>query len=125
MMKAMAEQQRGLTFANLLLGAFLIVFLAIGGMKVVPAYVEDRTIQGILDTVAHDPDMQDATPADIRQSFGKRALINNITEITPEDIIISKMPTGLVLSVSYKVKIALVGNASLLLEFNTSSSRTR
>lgn len=125
MMKAMAKQQRGLTFANLLLWAFLIVFGAIGGMKVVPAYVENKTIQGILETIAHDPDMQDAPPADIRLSFYKRASINNITEVGPSDIVITKTSSGLVLSVSYKVNIPLIGNASLLLDFNPSSSRMR
>lgn len=120
-----ARQQRGLTFANFLLGAILLIFLAIGGMKIVPAYVDDRTIRSILDTIAHDPEMQDAQPSDIRNSFYKRALVNNITAITSEDIVITKTPAGLVLSVKYNVKISLVGNASLLLEFDTSSSRLR
>lgn len=120
-----ARQQRGLTFANFLLVAILLVFLAIGGMKIIPAYVEDRTIHGILDTIAHDPEMQGATPNDIHNSFDKRAVINNITVINSNDIVIQKTPSGMVLSVSYTVKIGLVGNASLLLEFETSSTRMR
>jgi len=124
-MKTAAKQQRGMSFPNLLLVMFLVVFGAIGGMKVIPAYVENRTIQGILNTVAHDPDMQDAKPSDIRMSYDKRAMMNNITVVSSDDIIIQKIPTGLVLSANYKVKIGLVGNASLLLEFETSSSRAR
>jgi hypothetical protein len=118
-----ASQQRGLTFGNFLLGAILLVFLALFGMKIIPAYVENRTIAQILDTVAHDPDMQDAQPNDIRNSFEKRAMINNITVVNSSDIQIQKAPGGLVLSVHYNVKIGLVGNASLLLEFDTSSAR--
>ncbi len=120
-----AKRQSGLTFANFLLGAILLIFLAIFGMKVVPAYVEDRTIRGILETIAHDPDMQGALPSDIRNSWEKRAMINNISVINADDIVIQKTPVGMVLSVKYNVKIGLVGNASLLLEFDTSSSRAR
>lgn len=122
---ATARQQQGMSISNLLLAVFLVVFGAIGGMKVIPAYVENSTIKGILNTIAHDPDMQEALPRDIRLSYEKRAMMNNITVVNPEDIIIQKMPTGLLLSINYKVKIELVGNASLLLEFDTSSSRAR
>lgn len=120
---ATAKRQRGLTFANFLLVAILLIFLAIFGMRIVPAYVENREIQHILDTIAHDPDMQDATPNDIRNSWDKRALVNNITIVNAQDIQIQKMPGGgPVLSVKYNVKIGLVANASLLLEFDNSSA---
>lgn len=120
-----ARRQRGVTFANFVLVAILVVFAAIGGMKIVPAYVDNRTIAHILDTVAHDPDMQGAQPSDIRNAFEKRAMINNVTAVGPEDVEIQKTPAGMVLRVKYNVKIELIGNASLLLEFDTSSSRMR
>jgi len=118
-------QQRGMTFANFLLAAILVVLLAIFGMKIVPAYIENRTIAHILETIAHDPEMQDAQPAAIRDSFYKRTMVNNITVVNQDDLQIQKTPIGLKLSVKYNVKIGLAGNASLLLEFDTSSSPTR
>ncbi len=125
MNSATAARQRGLTFANFITMAVLFVVLAIFGMKIVPAFVENRTIGHILDTVAHDPDMQDAQPSDIRNSFDKRAMINNVTAVSGNDVQITKAGSGLVLSVKYDVKIELVGNASLLLEFDTSSAHPR
>ncbi len=123
---ATAKQQHGLTFANFLLVGILLIFLAIFGMKIVPAYVENRTIQHILDTIAHDPDMQDAPPVEIRNSWDKRAMVNNITVVGAQDIQIQKLPSGgNMLTVKYNVKIGLVGNASLLLEFDTSSAHQR
>jgi Domain of unknown function (DUF4845) len=120
---ATARQQRGLTFANFLLAAILLIFGAILGMKVIPAYVENRQIQHILDTIAHDPDMQDATPVDIRNSWDKRAMVNNISVVDAQDIMVAKMPGGgPVLSVKYNVKIGLGGNVSLLLEFDNTSA---
>ncbi|HEY5994748.1 MAG TPA: DUF4845 domain-containing protein [Gallionellaceae bacterium] len=120
-----ARKQHGLTFVNFILIAILVVFLAIFGMKIVPAFVENRTIVHILDSIAHAPEMQDALPSDIRNSYEKHALVNNITVIGSNDIVIQRTPNGLVLSVKYSVKIGLVGNASLVLDFDASSSRPR
>ena len=121
MMKAMIKKQRGVTLSGLLIWCVILIFLSIGGMKVVPAYVEAQTIKGILKTVGKDPDMQDAAPKDIREAYAKRAMMNNITVIDVRDIEIHKSGGGLKLSVYYSKKIELVGNASLLLEFSLSN----
>ncbi|MEQ1813550.1 MAG: DUF4845 domain-containing protein [Candidatus Nitrotoga sp.] len=121
MMKAMIKKQRGVTLSGLLIWCVILIFLAIGGMKVVPAYVEAQTIKGILKTVGKDPDMQDAALKDIREAYAKRAMMNNITVIDARDIEINKSGGGLKLSVYYSKKIELVGNASLLLEFDLSN----
>lgn len=123
---ATAARQRGLTFTNFLLVAILLVFGAILGMRVIPAYVENREVQHILDTIAHDPEMQEATPNDMRNSWDKRAMVNNITVIDAHDLMIAKSPDGApVLSVKYNVKIGLVGNVSLLLEFENTSTHQK
>ncbi len=122
---ANTRKQHGLTFTNFLLIAILLVFVAILGMKVIPAYVENRTINHILDTVAHAPEMQDALPSDIRNAFDKNTMMNNITVVRGADLNIEKTANGLVLSIKYDVKIGLGGNASLLLEFDSSSAHQR
>ncbi len=121
MMKAMIKKQRGVTLSGLLIWCVILIFLSIGGMKVVPAYVEAQTIKGILKTVANDPDMQGGAPKDIREAYSKRAMMNNITVVDAGDIEINKIGGSLKLSVDYSKKIELVGNASLLLEFSLSN----
>ncbi len=117
------KKQRGLTFANFILYAILFVFVALAGLKVIPAYVENKTIVHILETVAHDPEMQNSPPSEIRGSFDKRAMINNITVVNGQDVQIQTLPSGgMLLSVKYNVKIGLFGNASLLLEFDSNST---
>lgn len=119
------SRQRGLSFVQMILWGVVIVIAAIGVMKVVPAYVENRTINSILNKVSHDPDMQGASDADIRNSYEKGALMNNINVINSQDINIVRVPGGVVLSVKYNVKIELVGNVSLLLEFNSTSAKIK
>ena len=122
-MKIMANKQRGVSLSGLLTVAVLLVFGVIGGMKLIPAYMQNTEIKNIFVAIAHDPEMQKASVKDIQMSYNKRASVANITAIRADDIDIAKDASGLSLSVSYSVKIPLTGNASLLLEFNPSSSK--
>ena len=119
---AMPVQQRGMSFGGFVFGAFLLVLFGITGLKLIPAYMQAAQIKNIFVTIAHDPDMQKATPHDIQASFDKGASINNITAIKASDIDISSDGGMPVLSASYAVKVPLVGNLSLYMEFNPSSA---
>ena len=118
----MPVQQRGLTLSGFVVGAVLFVIVAITLLKLIPAYIEDAQINSIFKEIAHDPDMQKATPHDIQSSFDKRATIDDITAIKATDIDISSNGDTPVLSASYVVKVPLVGNISLYIEFNPSSA---
>lgn len=121
MIKTIASRQRGVSLSGLLVWSVIVIIVAIGGMKVIPAYVQNAEINSILSTIVNDPEMQGAQSKDIRESFSKRTMMNNINIVTANDIEIVKDARGLSLSIGYQVKIPLVGNASLLLEFNPSS----
>jgi hypothetical protein len=118
----MPMQQRGITLGGFMIGAFVLVIVAITGLKLVPAYIQNAQINSIFRDIAHDPDMQKATPHDIQVSFDRRASIDAITAINSSDIDISGAGDRPVLSANYVVKIPLVGNISLYLEFNPSSA---
>jgi hypothetical protein len=98
------------------------VLFGITGLKLIPAYMQAAQIKNIFVTIAHDPDMQKATPHDIQASFDKRASIDAITAIKASDIDISSDGGMPVLSANYSVKVPLGGNVSFLLEFNPSSA---
>ena len=118
----MANKQYGLTMSSFLGTVVIIIGLAIIGMKIIPAYLDNATIKSKFDAVAHDPDLKSSSVHDIRMSYIKRITVENITAVKPEDIEVTKDASGITLSASYMVKIPLAGNASLLLEFNPSSA---
>lgn len=120
-MKIMVSRQRGLSLSGLLFVAVVLVFLAVGAMKLIPAYMQNAQIQQVLDAIAHDPEMQKASIKDIRMSYNKRAMISDITAVKSDEIEIEKDANGIALSAAYTVKIPVAGNASLLLEFNIRS----
>jgi len=123
MNKAMPAKQRGLSFFGFIFGAVILVLVSITGLKLIPAYMEDMKISNLFTVIANDPEMQKASPRDIRMSFSKRASIDNISAINAEDIEIASSGGRLALSASYAVKVPLVANVSLYLEFSPASAK--
>lgn len=120
---AMPAKQRGLSFSGFIFGAFLLIVVSITGLKLIPAYMENATIKNLFVVIANDPEMQGSNVGNIKMSFIKRASIENVKAITADDINIDKADGKLVLSASYAVKVPLVANISLYLEFNPSSGK--
>lgn len=119
---ATPRQQRGLSFFGFIMGAFILVLASITGLKLIPAYMQNAQVKNLFVAIANDPEMQKAAPRAIRDSFSRRASVDNVTAIKAEDIEIASDEGKPVLSASYSVKIPMGGNVSLYLEFNPSSA---
>lgn len=120
---AILSKQRGLGFPGFMAVAVILAFVGITGLKVIPAYMQDATIQSLFVSIANDPEMQKASLRDIHMSFVKRASVEDVKAISADDIDVEKDGERLVLSASYYVKMPLVGNISLYLDFNPSSDQ--
>ncbi len=120
-MKALAYKQRGVGFIGFIGIAVGIILVAILGIKMVPPYIHNAQIAQIFRTIVGDPAMKGATIREIKESYTKRAEINYITDITADDVEVSKEDGTLSLSAKYSVKIPIAGNVSVVLDFNPSS----
>jgi hypothetical protein len=118
------QRQQGLGFAGVLVLLVAIVFIAIIGMKVVPAYIEYFTIKKAIAGITQSGELRGASVADVRKAFDRRANIDDITAVTPQDLEISKDGNEVVISFAYEKRIKLFYNVSLLIEFAGSSQPT-
>jgi hypothetical protein len=109
--------QRGLTVTGLLFGGMAIVLIAVLGMKVVPEVVEYTKIVADIKAIARDPALQQASLAEVRQSYTRRAIVDQVSAVTAQDIDVSRNGSTLILSFSYTKKIPLFGPVSLLIDF--------
>lgn len=114
------NRQRGVTFIGMVLIAGLLVFAAIIGLKLIPAYIEYATVVNILRDIAHSPEGR-GSPKDIQTSFKKHAQIDNIETVKADDIEVDKEGDQVVLRANYSVKIHLFGNLSACIDFAPSS----
>ena len=115
------NRQSGVTFVGMVLIAGLIVFVAIIGLKLIPAYIEYATVVNHLRDIAHSPDARGASPRDIQNMFKKRAQIDAIETVKAEDIEVDKEGDQVVLRAVYSTKIKLFGNLSACIDFAPSS----
>jgi len=103
----------------------VIIFTAFLVFRLLPPYLEFFYVQKAVDGVARDLDLQTATPRDIRGAFDRRALIDNITTITGEDLEIVKQGSDVVLDANYSVKVPIIANVAACIDFQASSAKRR
>lgn len=116
------KQQQGATFLGMVIVAGGLIFIAIIGMKLVPAYIEYMSVKKVLKAMGNDASLNTMSTKEIRQSFSDRKGIDNITSVKKEDIVIAKGDDGqTVVSVDYQVQKPLMGNVTALLDFHASS----
>lgn len=119
----MKHQQRGVTFVGMIFIAGLIVFGAIMGIKLIPAYIEYATVTNHLRELARSPEARSGTPRDLIVAFSKRAQIDDIRSVTAEDVEVSKDGDRVVLTAAYSVKTRLFGNLSACIDFVATSGQ--
>jgi len=118
------RQQRGMGFAGVLLLLIAIVFVAIIGMKLVPAYIEYFTIKNAITAITQSGQLRNATVADVRKAFDSRANVDDITAVKPGDLEITKDGNDVVIAFAYEKKVPLFYNISLVIDFAASSKPT-
>ena len=115
--------QRGVSLNALMLGGAAIGLLSLLGMKVVPEYMEFGTVLKAVKTTATDPSLKDASVAQVRSSFSKRAEIDSIKALDAKDLDITKEGGELVISFAYTRKVPLFKNVSLVFDFEGASNK--
>ena len=109
----MRNGQRGVSLLGLIAGLFILVIVAIFGMKVVPSFLEFRAAKGAIEAISK----QAQSPADVRRAFDARAAIDDITSIKAADLEVQREGNQVVISFSYEKRIPLFGPATLLIDY--------
>lgn len=115
------KKQRGATVVGMLLIAGLVGSGLILAAKLVPAYIEFMSVKKILNSMATSGDLKTMSPKEIRDSFFKRADVDDIKNVKPEDLIVSREGNQSVVTVEYSVKVPVVANVSAYMDFAASS----
>lgn len=115
-------KQGGFSLLGMIGWVITVIFVGILAMRVVPSYLEYFTLKKIVTEVANTAASDSATDADIRSTFEKRLDVNNITRVTPRDLVIERGPQGTVLKLAYAVRQPLAGAASLCLDFEATAN---
>ena len=111
--------QRGFTLFGLLFWAIILGFLALIGMRVLPALNEYFTIKRTINKIS----TEGTTVPEIRSDFEKQKDIEySITTISGKDLSITKENDKVVVSFAYDKEIELMKPVFLLIKFEGRSS---
>jgi uncharacterized membrane protein YhiD involved in acid resistance len=113
------SRQRGVTLCGLLFWAVIVGFLALIGMRVLPALNEYFTIKRAVNKIASEG----STVAEIRSAFEKQKDIEySIVSISAKDLTITKDNDKVVVSFAYDKEVELVKPVYLLIKFEGRSN---
>jgi ribulose 1,5-bisphosphate synthetase/thiazole synthase len=123
MQKVNGNKQTGMTFIGLVLVIAAVIFIAVIGIKVTPAYLEFFSVKKIISKIGHEANFNSMSKKQIVDEFTNGANISYVTVISGSDLVIQKSDEGNLVKAEYQVVLPVVANASILLDFSTSTAK--
>ena len=116
------RQQSGLTITGFVLVAALAMIALMIGFRMMPAYIEWYTVEKVMkNTLATSK--EGFTLYQFRRDFDLKASADYIDSVRGADIEVVKDNNQLVATASWSRVLHLVGNVSLLLEFEATATK--
>jgi len=113
------SRQRGVSMLGILFICVAIVLVAVGALKVIPTYMEFRSIKAAA-VQARDGGK---TVLEIQKAFDRVATVNDITTIAGKDLEITKEGTNIVVGFKYDKRIHMFYNVYVLIEYAGNSDQ--
>ncbi|MEI6737111.1 MAG: DUF4845 domain-containing protein [Pseudomonadota bacterium] len=116
------NRQHGVGMVTLILYFIVGGVFILGGLKLMPHYIEFFSVKKVIAAMAVSEEVKTGTVAEIRTSFDRRAVIDNIVAIKGLDLEISKENNDTVVAASWQQRIPLMPGYTLLVDFAVSTS---
>jgi hypothetical protein len=116
------HRQGGLTMTGFLFTAIVAVAVVMIGFRMLPPYIEYFTVKKIMAKTLDDS-KQGFSLYQFRRDFDLKASADYIDSVKGSDIEVSKEGNNLVATASWTRTLHLVGNVSLLLEFEATATK--
>ena len=92
----MRNRQLGVSLTGLIIGAVILIFVLLLGMKMFPPYLEFFTAKKLITQIANE--QRGGSVGDIRKSWQVKTAIENVESINDKDLEITKDGGEIVIS---------------------------
>lgn len=120
-MRSIASQ-RGMSFLALLATVAVVGFVLVLGLKLIPVYLDSIKIDKTMSDVIKDPSVTSQSKDAIIQSMLKRLDIDDAKAVNysnwKDSLTVTKRQNRVTIEVTYQEIIPLIGNLSLLADFD-------
>jgi Domain of unknown function (DUF4845) len=117
----MRARQRGMTLMGLIMGSFVLVFVALLVMRLLPSYIEYFTIKKAVVSVAHEMRGRGGSANEVRRAFENHQAIDDFKAVNASDLEITKQGNGFQIVAAYRKEIPLFANIGIHIDFVASS----
>lgn len=112
------KYQRGMGLWPVMMGLALLGFVVFTALKLVPVYLEDFSVEKSVSGLDEDKTEAYRGAMSVQNAIVRRFGINNVQQVTRDDISVERDGQFYRVEVDYEVVIPYIGNISLLLHFN-------
>jgi hypothetical protein len=120
------NKQRGLGFLGLIVLVGVLGFTAVIGLKLFPVYMDSWKIDSVMNAVISEPGINDQSRQEVIESMLKRLDIDAVDSLNYSNhgdrLSIVKRKNSVTINVSYEITTPLLGNLSLLAQFDKTVS---
>jgi hypothetical protein len=116
-----AGNQHGLSMTGFLFTTVVIIIFALVAFRIGPSYIEYFTVQKALDQTMVE--VQNPTISDIKRSMDRRLSADYVDAVRSSDVLVGREGNTIVATLSWQKILHMIGNASILLEFEARSTR--
>ncbi len=109
------HKQSGVTITALIIALVVVIFIALLGFKLIPAFLEYRSMKGAISTIAREK--QSSTVAEIRRAFEARQAIDDFQSVKASDLDITKQGNQVVIGFTYRKEVPLFANVGIYIDF--------
>ena len=112
------HHQRGMTAIGWLLVMGLIAFFALITLRLVPLYLEYSKVSSVFESLAKEQGVGGRSRNEIITLVTKRFGVNDVREVSPKLVKVSKSGGVMVISIEYERREHLMSNIDIVASFN-------
>jgi len=116
------KRQQGLGFLGLVALAGVLGFAAVIALKLIPIYMDSWKIDGVMNAVIKQTDINNQSRQEVIESMLKRLDIDAVDAVNysnwRESLTVTKRKNQVGINVFYRVETPLIGNLSLVAVFD-------
>ena len=112
------NKQKGMTGIGWIMVIGIIIFSAVVAMRVFPIYMEGFKVRSALASLKEQPGVTKKAKSEIVKLLFNRFQVDDITNVTREDILIEKSNGVLTVTIDYEIRTHVMGNMDVVGKFN-------
>ena len=113
-----APRQRGMSLISLVVVLTVAGLLGTLALRLVPVYLNNYKIKTALEAIKSQPELAAKTRGEILGSIQKRWDVDSVSDVTMNDVIVTKSPDELQVRVTYDVVRPFVSNIDVVVHFD-------